>query len=207
MIQRILSSADAEPQAAGTFNSSKTVSWKALREAETLTDIELIPTLKERIGSESDKKVRGAAYFILGKVAKNTEDDSVAQFLIDRTSVEKDQYIVGSIFDSLADIIKPVGTDLSLLIEATKNSKWLIRHSAISALKRSQDPRAEEVAIEISRQSTDSFDVVYANEVLNDIGTMRAIPILEKHLSSRKRDVKDSAKYAVEAIQKRNPAS
>lgn len=204
LILRILSSADEEPQIEGVWDSTKTVSWKALKEAEHLTDAKLIPPLKERIESEQNKEALGAAYFILGKVAKNTEDSSVAQFLIDRTRVETDRYIVGSIFDRVAEIPKPVGTDFSALTEALNSSDWLIRHSAINALDNSLDSRAEDIAISISDQSDDPLEITYANAVLNKIGSIRAIPFLEKHLKSRKREVKDSAKLAISAISKRN---
>lgn len=51
--------------------------------------------------------------------------------------------------------------------------------------------------------SSDAYDITYANAALNRIGTARAIPAIEKHLKSRKRDVKMSAKLAIEEISKR----
>ena len=63
---------------------------------------------------------------------------------------------------------------------------------------------AETALIEILNDSDDPYDLVYTNATINAIGTPRAIPFLEKHLKSRKRDVKDSAKYAIEEIKKRH---
>jgi HEAT repeat protein len=202
-ISRILSTANAEPQTDGVIDSSKTVSWKALREAETLTDEKLIPHLIARIENEPDKKARGAAYFVLGKICKNNADGSAAQFLIDRAAIEEDRYIASSIYDRLADVPKPKGTDLSSLIDATRDSDWLLRHSAIRALSNCEDDHVEEVLMAISDEDGDPFDITYANSVLNKYGTKRAIPTLEKHLQSRKRDIRESAKLAIEEILKR----
>lgn len=49
-----------------------------------------------------------------------------------------------------------------------------------------------------------SYDVVYCQVTLSDIGTSKALPILAGNLTSRKRDVKDSAQAALEAIQLRS---
>ncbi len=183
---------------------SNTISWKALREAEKIEDLRFVPQLIIYINKEKDKKKRQQAYFLLGHLAKNTCNVEALQFLIQRTGKESDKYILASLLDRIADLEKPLGTDLGPIIEATKNSKWLIRHSAIQAFKNSRDELAEDVLIEIIDTSEDPFDLIYANATLNKIGTLRAIPHLEKHLKSRKRDVKDSARFAIEEIEKRN---
>ena len=56
-----------------TFTDSTTTSWKALREAETLSNPAFYPILKKIIlinPKPKDKKIRDAAYFILGKLLK-----------------------------------------------------------------------------------------------------------------------------------------
>ena len=84
------------------------------------------------------------------------------------------------------------------------SDKWLIRHSAIQSLNNSADILAETALIEILDNSDDQYNLTYSNATLSRIGTKRAIPHLEKHLKSRKRDVKGSAKFAIEEIMKRN---
>ena len=67
--------------------STETTSWKALREAETLTDPTLFPILQEIIeGHEGKKKekreIRSAAYFIFGRLMqKSFRQDACAFFL------------------------------------------------------------------------------------------------------------------------------
>ena len=186
------------------YQGSKTISWKAFREAERLDNTDFTSQLIEFIEKEKDKKRRDKAYFILGHIGKNTNDNSAVQFLIQRIDKETDKYIVGSLLDRIAALHKPPGTDLKPIINATKDKKWLIRHGAIRAFKSSNDEIAEQTLIDVLDKSEDQYDLTYSNSILNTIGTPKAIPHIEKHLSSRKRDVKLSAKFAIEEIKKRN---
>ncbi|OXB05008.1 HEAT repeat domain-containing protein [Flavobacterium pectinovorum] len=201
LIDRMLDTSDQNKEAG--YDSSKTISWKALREAENVENTEYIPQLITFIDNEKDKKKRDRSYFLLGHIAKNTSDLKALDYLIYRIQKETDKYIIASLLDRIAAIKKPIGTDLLPLIQATKSDKWLIRHSAIQSLKNALDSVAETALIEILNDSDDPYDLVYTNATINTIGTLRAIPFLEKHLKSRKRDVKDSAKYAIEEIKKR----
>lgn len=202
LIDRMLDTSDQNKEAG--YDSSKTISWKALREAENVENTEYIPQLIIFIDNEKDKKKRNISYFLLGHIAKNTSDLKALDYLIYRIQKETDKYIISSLLDRIAAIKKPIGTDLQPLIQATKSDKWLIRHSAIRSLKNSLDSVAETALIEILNDSDDPYDLVYTNATINTIGTPRAIPFLEKHLKSRKRDVKNSAKYAIEEIKKRH---
>jgi len=201
LIDRMLDTSDQNKEAG--YDSSKTISWKALREAENVENTEYIPQLIAFIDNEKDKKKRDRSYFLLGHIAKNTSDLKALDYLIFRIQKETDKYIISSLLDRIAAIKKPMGTHLQPLIQATKSDKWLIRHSAIRSLKNALDSVAETALIEILNDSDDPYDLVYTNATINTIGTLRAIPFLEKHLKSRKRDVKDSAKHAIEEIKKR----
>ena len=186
------------------YDSSKSISWKAFREAEKVDTLDFVPQLIICIDKEKDKKRRDAAYFLLGHIGKNTNDTAALNYLIQRVDKETDKQIITSILDRIGDLKKPSGTNLQPLIRATQNDKWSIRYSAIQSLNNSVDPVAESILIEILDSSDDPFNLIYSNAVLNRIGTLRALPYLEKHLKSRKRDVKDSAKFAIEEILKRN---
>jgi hypothetical protein len=79
----------------------------------------------------------------------------------------------------------------------------LLRHSAINALGSSSSPTAEERLLAHLASREDKHDVVYCNATLNNMGTPRAIPIIAANLNSRVRDVRDSARFAIEAIEAR----
>lgn len=202
IIERMLENSDQIMEAG--YDSSKTISWKALREVEKVETVNFIPQLISFIDNEKDKKKRDKAYFLLGHILKNTTMTTALNYLIQRVEKEKDKYIVASLLDIIADIEKPIGTELQPLFDAIKSNKWLVRHSAIQSLNNSFDPVAEIILIEIIDNSDDPYNLAYSNATLNKIGTLRAIPYLEKHLNSRKRDIQDSARFAIEEIMKRN---
>ena len=94
------------------YDSGKTISWKALREAEKLSNPEYIPQLITYIDNEKDKKNRNRAYFILGHLSKNLDDIKSMNFLISRIDKEKDKYIISSLLNRIQDLKKPYRTDL-----------------------------------------------------------------------------------------------
>lgn len=200
-INRLIDTSDQKIKAGQ--DSCHAISQKALQE-EKLDSKELILQLVEFIGKEKNKRKRNEAYFLLSSIAKDTSENTAVQFLIHRIEQETDKHILDGLLIIIGSLIKPIGTDLKPLIEATKSSKWVIRHSAIQAFKNSKDKIAEKTLIGILEKSLDPYDLIYANATLNHIGTARSIPYLEKHLNSRKRDVKLSAKFAIESIKKRN---
>jgi HEAT repeat protein len=186
------------------YNSADTISWKATREAEKISTIDFIEQLQNYIKIEKDKKKRDKAYFIIANIAKNTNDQHTAGFLIQRLKNEKDKYIISSLLYNLSKITKPKGTDLTSLIVATQSDKWLIRHSAIQAFVNTNDEIAESTLTNILDKTEDPYDIIYANSTLGKIGTLKSIPFLEQHLTSKKRDVKGSAQFAIEEIKKRH---
>lgn len=49
-----------------------------------------------------------------------------------------------------------------------------------------------------------SYEITYANASLGKIGLKDDIPFLKKHIKSRKRDIRDSAVFAIERIKERD---
>ncbi|MBP3244346.1 MAG: hypothetical protein J6M59_04505 [Bacteroidaceae bacterium] len=47
------------------------------------------------------------------------------------------------------------------------------------------------------------YEIIYANASLGSIGSKEDIPFLEKHVKSRKRDIRDSARFAIDRIKER----
>jgi len=83
------------------------------------------------------------------------------------------------------------------------DNRWEVGPTAITALNKPADQAVEDKLIEICGSERDNDDIVRANSRLNEIGTPRAIPVLEKHLKSRSRRVRRSAECALESIRKR----
>lgn len=195
LINRMNDTSDRNMEAG--YDSSKTISWKALREAEKLENVDYVPQLIKYIDKEKKKENRREAYFILGHLTKNTNDKEGVQFLIDQIDKEKDKYIISSLLDRISYLEKPSGTNIDPILNAVKSDKWLIRHSAIPALKRTESKNAEIALIEVLKSSTDFHDLSYANSTLSNIGTNDSIPHLQGLLSHKKQDVACSALYAI----------
>ena len=116
---------------------------------------------------------------------------------------EKDKYVLASVLDALAKVDKPNAVPLSTVFALLSDARWLVRHSAIRALRRASAPAVEQKLIEHLAATTEPYDMAYCHSVLGDVGSPRALPALEVGLSSRKRDVKNSAEEAIRAIKLR----
>lgn len=187
----------------GNVNSDQSVSWHAHREAEALSDASLINELAEYIQHESKQDGRKAAYFILGRLGEKFPASECGAILVAQAKKEKNKYVLATLLDALAHISKPSDLDLTPVYALLRDERWLVRHSAIQSLKHTNSPKVEDVILHVLETTSDPDDLVYCQATLNEIGSAKAIPFIAKNLKSRKRDVKDSAQSAIEAIEAR----
>lgn len=191
-------------------DSKDSVSWNAYREAETITDKSVFPILVRIVSDhrqKKDKKIREAAYFIMGAVLRKSFDKEACIFLIDQLNEETDKYVLSAILDRLAYVSIPEEIDISTIIECSKSDKWLIRHSALYALGSSATKESREALkyyLNQGDEKTYEYEIIYSNSSLGKIGTQEDIPILMKHVDSRKRDIRESARYAIDNINSRS---
>lgn len=90
--------------------------------------------------------------------------------------------------------------DCSQIIKFINDKRTAVRHSAIQALRACKSSVAEEALIKIITESTDEYDLTYANSVLSRIGSNKAIPHLINLLGHSKGDVKCSALWALNEL-------
>lgn len=188
-------------------NSDESVAWHAHRDAEALSDASLISELADYVQRESKQDSREAAYFILGKLGEKFPASECAAFLVAQAKKEKNKYVLATLLDALGHISKPSDLDLTPVYALLADERRLVRHSAIQSLKRTNSPKVEEMILHVLETTSDPFDLVYCQATLNEIGSAKAIPFIAKNLKSRKRDVKDSAQLAIEAIEARERRS
>jgi len=198
--------------------STETTSWKARREAETLTDPALFPLLQEIIEEHGGKKkdqreIRNAAYFIFGRLMQASFEEVACAFFLRRPGAETDKYILSSMLDRVHDWRRPAGktvpagVDISNILTLAKDDRPHVRHSAIRAL--GACPRAESRAVLLyyllqEDEKAYQYEIYYANIAMQDIGEPKDIPFLERFLKSRRPDIKMTAQYAIQFIQARN---
>lgn len=188
-------------------NSADSISWHAHREAEALADPSTVDELGEYVQSEPDKKRRKAGYFILGKLGQKLRGYDCASVLLARVSEETDKYVLSRLLEALGEIRKPESLDLRPVFPLLQDKRWLVRHSAIRSLIRADSPEAESQILHALETMSDPFDITYCQATLSEIGRARALPFLEKNLTSRNQHVKESARWAVEAIKRREKTS
>lgn len=185
------------------LNSDDSISWKAHREAETLADPSMVDELAEYLQNETNKDRRKSGYFILGKLGLKVRSSDCASVLVSHVNSEKDKYTLSVLLDALSGVCKPRDLDLGPLFRRLEEDRWLVRHSAIQSLKHTDSLEAEDQLLHLLEKTSDPGDMTYCHATLKEIGSVKAIPILERHLRSRKVDVKMSAQLAIEAIRAR----
>jgi len=198
--------------------STETTSWKALREAETLTDPVLFPLLQEIIEEHDGKKkdnreIRNAAYFIFGRLMQVSFERDACAFFLQRLGVETNKYILSSMLDrvhdwwKLAGKIIPDSLDISNILTLAKDARRLVRHSAIRALGACPRKESRSILLYYLLQEDEKayqYEIYYANIAMQNIGEPEDIPFLERFLKSRRPDIKITARYAIQFIQERN---
>jgi HEAT repeat protein len=121
---------------------------------------------------------------------------------VEQVKKEKNKYVLATLLDALGHILKPADLDLTPIYALLFDKKSLVRHAAIKSLKLTNSPTVEDMILNVLKTTSDPYDLVY-RQTLNEIGSAKAIPFIAKNLKSRKRDVKDSARLAIEAIEGR----
>ena len=188
-------------------NSQDSVSWNAHREAEKLNDYKIFETIKDRLEKKIDKDTKAAIYFIIGKIGKNLQSKEIGNYLLLRLKMETDKYIISNVLDLIQNIPKDESNDLSIIYAYLSEERWLIRHSAISSLRNTKDKITEDILLNHIEEAKDKIDIAICNGVLNTIGTQKSIPKLMELSKSKTRDIKISAKFALEEIEKRHPTT
>src|SRR5579863_7256658 len=171
------------------MNSDDSISWKAYLEAETLDDPSIADELAEYLRHESDKKLRRHAYFILGKLGQRVRGPDCASILLSHLGAENNKYVLAVLLESLAGVRKPADLDIAPVFRFLQDDRWLVRHAAIQALRHTDSPVAEDQLLHLLETTSDPYDMTYCHATLNEIGSAKAIPFLEKNLRSRKVDV------------------
>lgn len=205
LIRRINTSGDLAPG----MRSSETISWKAYREAEKLTDVSLYPVLKKLIllhPQEEYADYREAAYHILVQLLKNVPKDEYFIFFLEQLEKEHNSELLCSVLFSARDIKIPPAVSADSIIALTKSEDEMVRNDAIYALQSSATPESRQALryyIEQEDVKTFKDEITNANMALGEIGCAEDIPVLEKHTKNVNGDIRGSANIAIAKIKER----
>lgn len=170
---------------------------------------EIFPYLREFIEQrtkQTDTKVRENAYSVFAKLLLENFEPEHCQFLIDRTRIETNKYVLHTILSGISRLQLPAGIDITAIIMCSNHDEWMVRHSAIMALGRSNTDISRAAVrywVMQEDEKQHKFELIYANAALGYIGDPGDIALLEHHIHSRIPDVKDSAIYAINNIKQR----
>jgi HEAT repeat protein len=186
------------------YDSTKSISWKALREAETLTNHKYIDTIIENIGNVKKPKLRDAMYFIIGRIIERNYYEPGMLFLIDRLDFETNKYILSAMLDRISDTHKPAHLDLTKIFKCLKHKDWQVRFSAITALNKTENAAVDDFAIEILEDPKETrIHQELALSVVCNVGTLKCIPIVEKFTQSKSRILKEQAKEVLKILKEK----
>ncbi len=181
------------------FESSKTIYTTAYEEVRQLSKIELLPELFELIQKRELQEKKHEIYFIIGFIAKNTNNLEATSFLLKALSTEKEQSNLVCILDRLAELYKPLELDLTPIFNLTTHRNWQIRGASFNALTNSEH-KVEQFLLDLLKTSVNRDDIKRLIWAIQYIGTAKAIPIIEPHIKNRKPDIKYAAKIAINVI-------
>jgi len=191
-------------------SSEQSISWLAHRETEKIDDKTVFPLLREFVEAKKSNKyksLRDNAYFIMGKALSKTMIDEYCAYLIERLSSEEDKYALMHMLDLLAGLSIPEDIDISQIILCSESDKWQIRHTAIGALGASSTARSRQALLKwVDQQDAKKYrdEIIYANAALGKVGKTEDIRTIEKHASSKIRDIRISAVSAIDNIRSRD---
>lgn len=183
--------------------------WRFWRREAHIKRNEVYPLLREYIElrmKKSDAQRRENTYSVFAKLLLETFEPAHCQFLIDRLTVETNKYVLHTMLSCIARLPLSEEIDISPVAQCSKNSEWMVRHSAIMALGKSNTDASRQAVRYWVRQEDEKqhkFELIYGNAALGFIGEPSDIALLERHIHSRIPDVKDSAIYAINHIRQR----
>lgn len=151
---------------------SNTVSWKAYRAAEKLNDLTLTEQLIELIDNHKDEKVKQSGYQVLAYLLQNTRDQSLANILLERLTLEKDNndrlYIL---LTGLRESNMQFQENIENVIYFIDDDREMIRNAAIRVLGhyKADKSKAINALNAVIDSPYDTYDLKYAKQALKKL--------------------------------------
>lgn len=183
----------------GIYESSKTISWTAYEKARQLADTSYLSELYNLAASPNLDDIKSHAYFIIGYIAKNTNNENAAKFLLDRLKIEKRASIINLILHRLAEVYKPAHFDLSIIYNLIDKKGALTRHAAYMALTNTGQS-VEDSLLHLLAKTTEREDIIWIIHALSYIGSEKSASILKAYLKHRKLHVRDATRNNLPTI-------
>ena len=183
----------------GMYESSKTISWTAHEKARELTDVNYLPDLYNLIKTSKSQDEKRNAYFIIGCIAKNANEEHAIRFLLDSLKVEKQTTLIRLILHRLAEIYKPAHLDLSIIYQMIEKKGTLIPYSAYMPLTNTGQ-NVERPLLDLLEKRTERDDLIWIIRALSYVGTEESVLVLKTYLKHKKLQVRNEVRNHLPTI-------
>ncbi|CAM4427204.1 hypothetical protein FHS16_003695 [Paenibacillus endophyticus] len=169
-------------------SSADKVSWKAMREAETLNDPAIIDAAAELLNEAADEETKLHICFILSHLAHITGDPRAVRLMLSVLANTTSNRSVSRLLWSFARV--PEIPDAVPFLKLSHSPNGAMRREAIRVLGRCRQDEVYERMIQLLQQSKDDYDIIYTLWTLRDLSLAKALPQVLSHLSSSAGEVR-----------------
>jgi len=183
------------------ISSTDDISWYAYRRAEELNVPPEKQELIDHLSSTTDDNRKHHIYFCLAHYCKNTLDNSLFNFLMDRLEAEKDQQCKLSILIGIADMTKDATLNIEPLKKLTKIRNRDLKINSIIALRKTNDKEVEGLLLSIFVETKNSHTKSTITYTLETTGTSKSVPFLkEAYKKTRDYQLRSAIERTIEKI-------
>ncbi|MCQ6533202.1 MULTISPECIES: HEAT repeat domain-containing protein [Bacillus] len=152
----------------------------AYEEARQLNDVSLFSCFQEKVMEARKVYIKTNLYFLITRLAINTKEMYIADYLIDRLESEESRMVLDSMLIDLSKLSEASNAHKIIPYIYHKNSG--VRYSAVIALKLCKSLEAEDALLKLLTVEENRDDIVNICATLYEIGTKRSILPLTKLL-------------------------
>lgn len=156
---------------------------------------------------QENREIRSTAYLVLARHLREIPDPDYMRWHIAQIPLESDKYVLDNMMVPMKNWPHlPPDTDITPLLAAIRDSRWLVYQGAISALSLSNtDAARAAVRPFLSREPVRKNEPTYADvcATLAKIGTPEDLPVLEELYQRANRNIRETLEIAMDGIKKR----
>ena len=115
-----------------------------------------------------------------------------------------DKYVLSSMLDRIEWLNKSAETDLAKIIEYLNHKTWLVKYSAINALKNTNNSIVDDLMIAIlNDENAEKHKISYAMGVVYNCGTDKCLAAVEKQTHNKSSIIKAEAKETLRSLREK----
>ncbi|OSX95299.1 HEAT repeat domain-containing protein [Bacillus nitratireducens] len=146
---------------------------RAYEEAKELNDLLTFPYLQQKIAKEKKVSMKKDIYYLMTKLALNTKEICIADYLIDRLEYEESPTLLSELLSNIYRLPKVSSTNKIIPYIYHKNDS--VRFWAVSSLKLYKSLEAEGALLKLLDTEENKDEITHICYTLLEIGTNQSI--------------------------------